>query len=90
MLRQTIFQGQLAKLTSIAQNKSMSLNNNARLLLTTVGNDLSAMNLQMEGVNMTSASGSNATTNNKHLLLFFSSFMTMRVYVLFLSNMDGI
>ena len=90
MLRQTIFQGLLAKLTSIAQNKSMSLNNNARLLLTTVGNDLSAMNLQMEGVNMTSASGSNSTTNNKHLLLFFSSFMTMRVYVLFLSNMDGI
>jgi len=43
MLRQTIFQGQLAKLTSIAQNKSMSLNNNARLLLTKVGNDLSAM-----------------------------------------------
>ncbi|HET7283531.1 MAG TPA: hypothetical protein VFI70_02505 [Nitrososphaeraceae archaeon] len=43
MLRQTIFHGQLAKLTSIAQNKSMSLNNNARLLLTKVGNDLSAM-----------------------------------------------
>ncbi|MGB8024273.1 MAG: hypothetical protein WCF06_08145 [Nitrososphaeraceae archaeon] len=62
MLQQTIFQGQLAKLTSIAQNKSMSLNNNARLLLTTVGNDLSAMSLQMEGVNMTSASGSNSTT----------------------------
>jgi hypothetical protein len=50
------------QLTSIAQNKSMSLNNNARLLLTTVGNDLSAMSLQMEGVNVTSASGSNSTT----------------------------
>jgi hypothetical protein len=49
------------EITSIAQNKSMSLNNNARLLLTTVGNDLSGMSLQMEGVNMTSASGSNST-----------------------------
>jgi hypothetical protein len=50
------------EITSIAQNKSMSLDNNARLLLTTVGNDLSGVSLQMEGVNMTSASGSNSTT----------------------------
>ena len=49
------------EITSIAKNKSMSLNNNVCLLFTTVGIDLSGMSLQMEGVNMTSASGSYST-----------------------------
>jgi hypothetical protein len=49
------------EITSIAQNKSMSLNNNTRLIMTTVGNDLTNISLHMEGVDTTSASGSNST-----------------------------
>lgn len=49
------------ELNIISQNKSASLNGNTRLLLSTIGNDLSNISLQMEGVNMTS---SNSTASN--------------------------
>jgi hypothetical protein len=39
------------ELTSLAQNKSMPLNsNNARLMLSTIGNDLSRISFQIQGV----------------------------------------
>ena len=51
------------ELNTISQNKSASLNgNNTRSILSTIGNDLSSISLQMEGVNMTSASNSNNST----------------------------
>jgi hypothetical protein len=49
------------EVTAIAQNKSMSLNDNTRNLLSTLGNDLSSISLQMEGVNMTSRGVNNST-----------------------------
>jgi hypothetical protein len=49
------------EVTAIAQNKSVALNDNTRSLLSTVGNDLSSISLQMEGVNMTSSGGNNST-----------------------------
>ena len=49
------------EVTAIAQNKSVSLNDNTRSLLSTLGNDLSSISLQMEGVNMTSSGVNNPT-----------------------------